>query len=156
MEKQEHGRNSSCTQEGKRQEPCHVTKRSWLAIAIPCVSHLSAKALGTTPLTPGFCCLVQMEQMRNELLQERAVRQDLECDKISLERQVRAAGPMSPPPTPPLHSMQRYRGPTLPKRGISKTISSGNVLSNIKYAWKFTAGGGRIASVFWMLKQAKF
>lgn len=29
----------------------------------------------------------QMEQMRNELLQERAARQDLECDKISLERQ---------------------------------------------------------------------
>lgn len=38
-----------------------------------------------------------MEQMRNELLQERAARQDLECDKISLERQVRAAEP-----TPPL------------------------------------------------------
>ncbi|EPQ08265.1 Cingulin-like protein 1 [Myotis brandtii] len=30
---------------------------------------------------------MEMEQMRNELLQERAVRQDLECDKISLERQ---------------------------------------------------------------------
>ncbi|XP_072236627.1 cingulin-like protein 1 isoform X1 [Leuresthes tenuis] len=29
----------------------------------------------------------QVEQMRNELLQERASRQDLECDKISLERQ---------------------------------------------------------------------
>ncbi|XP_017261044.1 cingulin-like protein 1 [Kryptolebias marmoratus] len=29
----------------------------------------------------------QMDQMRNELLQERAVRQDLECDKTSLERQ---------------------------------------------------------------------
>ncbi|XP_044050041.1 cingulin-like protein 1 isoform X1 [Siniperca chuatsi] len=29
----------------------------------------------------------QMDQMRNELMQERAVRQDLECDKISLERQ---------------------------------------------------------------------
>ncbi|XP_013374329.1 PREDICTED: cingulin-like protein 1 isoform X1 [Chinchilla lanigera] len=29
----------------------------------------------------------QMEQIRNELLQERGVRQDLECDKISLERQ---------------------------------------------------------------------
>ncbi|XP_067358497.1 cingulin-like protein 1 isoform X2 [Channa argus] len=29
----------------------------------------------------------QMEQMRNELIQERAVRQDLECDKTSLERQ---------------------------------------------------------------------
>ncbi|MBN3296386.1 CGNL1 protein, partial [Amia calva] len=29
----------------------------------------------------------QVEQMRNELLQERAARQDLECDKISLERQ---------------------------------------------------------------------
>ncbi|XP_045386020.1 cingulin-like protein 1 [Lemur catta] len=29
----------------------------------------------------------QMEQVRNELLQERATRQDLECDKISLERQ---------------------------------------------------------------------
>ncbi|KAF7658753.1 hypothetical protein LDENG_00008390 [Lucifuga dentata] len=29
----------------------------------------------------------QMDQMRNELLQERAVRQDLECDKMSLERQ---------------------------------------------------------------------
>ncbi|XP_028290103.1 cingulin-like protein 1 [Gouania willdenowi] len=29
----------------------------------------------------------QVEQMRNELLQERAGRQDLECDKISLERQ---------------------------------------------------------------------
>nr|KAF6499475.1 cingulin like 1 [Molossus molossus] len=29
----------------------------------------------------------QMEQMRSELLQERAARQDLECDKISLERQ---------------------------------------------------------------------
>ncbi|XP_070828172.1 cingulin-like protein 1 isoform X1 [Chaetodon trifascialis] len=30
---------------------------------------------------------VQMDQMRNELMQERAVRQDLECDKMSLERQ---------------------------------------------------------------------
>ncbi|XP_067827612.1 cingulin-like protein 1 isoform X2 [Heptranchias perlo] len=29
----------------------------------------------------------QIEQMRNELYQERATRQDLECDKISLERQ---------------------------------------------------------------------
>ncbi|XP_076984138.1 cingulin-like protein 1 isoform X2 [Tamandua tetradactyla] len=29
----------------------------------------------------------QIEQMRSELLQERAARQDLECDKISLERQ---------------------------------------------------------------------
>ncbi|XP_008579383.1 PREDICTED: cingulin-like protein 1 [Galeopterus variegatus] len=29
----------------------------------------------------------QMEQVRSELLQERAARQDLECDKISLERQ---------------------------------------------------------------------
>ncbi|XP_019359841.1 PREDICTED: cingulin-like protein 1 isoform X3 [Gavialis gangeticus] len=29
----------------------------------------------------------QIEQMRNELLQERATKQDLECDKISLERQ---------------------------------------------------------------------
>ncbi|XP_051896522.1 cingulin-like protein 1 [Pristis pectinata] len=29
----------------------------------------------------------QIEQMRNELFQERATRQDLECDKISLERQ---------------------------------------------------------------------
>ncbi|XP_045544587.1 cingulin-like protein 1 isoform X2 [Salmo salar] len=29
----------------------------------------------------------QMEQIRGELLQERAVRQDLECDKITLERQ---------------------------------------------------------------------
>uniref|UniRef100_A0A8C6RXQ7 Cingulin-like 1 n=1 Tax=Nannospalax galili TaxID=1026970 RepID=A0A8C6RXQ7_NANGA len=29
----------------------------------------------------------QMEQMRSELLQERAAKQDLECDKISLERQ---------------------------------------------------------------------
>ncbi|XP_054858343.1 cingulin-like protein 1 isoform X2 [Eublepharis macularius] len=32
-------------------------------------------------------CREQIEQMRNELFQERAVRQDLECDKISLERQ---------------------------------------------------------------------
>ncbi|XP_035521037.1 cingulin-like protein 1 isoform X2 [Morone saxatilis] len=30
---------------------------------------------------------MQMDQMRTELMQERAVRQDLECDKISLERQ---------------------------------------------------------------------
>uniref|UniRef100_A0A665U7H2 Myosin tail domain-containing protein n=1 Tax=Echeneis naucrates TaxID=173247 RepID=A0A665U7H2_ECHNA len=30
---------------------------------------------------------VQVEQMRNELLQERASRQDLECDKMALERQ---------------------------------------------------------------------
>ncbi|XP_029378472.1 cingulin-like protein 1 isoform X1 [Echeneis naucrates] len=29
----------------------------------------------------------QMDQIRNELIQERAVRQDLECDKTSLERQ---------------------------------------------------------------------
>nr|XP_033775780.1 cingulin-like protein 1 [Geotrypetes seraphini]XP_033775781.1 cingulin-like protein 1 [Geotrypetes seraphini]XP_033775782.1 cingulin-like protein 1 [Geotrypetes seraphini]XP_033775783.1 cingulin-like protein 1 [Geotrypetes seraphini] len=32
-------------------------------------------------------CREQMDQMRNELLQEKTVRQDLECDKISLERQ---------------------------------------------------------------------
>lgn len=31
-----------------------------------------------------------MDQIRNELMQERAVRQDLECDKMSLERQVLA------------------------------------------------------------------
>lgn len=37
---------------------------------------------------------VQMEQVRNELLQERAMRQDLECDKISLERQVRVTSPL--------------------------------------------------------------
>nr|XP_023669760.1 cingulin-like protein 1 isoform X2 [Paramormyrops kingsleyae] len=29
----------------------------------------------------------QVEEMRNELLQERAMRQDLECDKVALERQ---------------------------------------------------------------------
>lgn len=33
-------------------------------------------------------CVWQMDQLRNELMQERGVRQDLECDKISLERQV--------------------------------------------------------------------
>ncbi|XP_042327290.1 cingulin-like protein 1 isoform X1 [Sceloporus undulatus] len=32
-------------------------------------------------------CREQIEQMRSELLQERSVRQDLECDKISLDRQ---------------------------------------------------------------------
>ncbi|XP_056428385.1 cingulin-like protein 1 isoform X2 [Hyla sarda] len=32
-------------------------------------------------------CREQIEQMRGELLQERALRQDLECDKMSLERQ---------------------------------------------------------------------
>ncbi|NWX84938.1 CGNL1 protein, partial [Nothoprocta pentlandii] len=32
-------------------------------------------------------CREQIEQMRTELLQERAAKQDLECDKISLERQ---------------------------------------------------------------------
>ncbi|XP_075714068.1 cingulin-like protein 1 [Rhinoderma darwinii] len=32
-------------------------------------------------------CREQIEQMRGELLQERAARQDLECDKMSLERQ---------------------------------------------------------------------
>ncbi|XP_078475227.1 cingulin-like protein 1 [Lampetra planeri] len=31
----------------------------------------------------------QMEQLRGELMQEKAVRQDLECDKISLERQIK-------------------------------------------------------------------
>lgn len=36
-----------------------------------------------------------MEQMRSELLQEKAAKQDLECDKISLERQVRTAGSLS-------------------------------------------------------------
>lgn len=55
------------------------------------------------------------------------MRQDLECDKISLERQVRAAGPRSPPhPSFPQHA--EMTGPTLPKRGISKTISSENFL----------------------------
>lgn len=33
-----------------------------------------------------------MDQMRNELLQERTARQDLECDKMSLERQVLTSG----------------------------------------------------------------
>lgn len=32
-----------------------------------------------------------MDQMRNELLQERTARQDLECDKTSLDRQVLTA-----------------------------------------------------------------
>ncbi|KAM4677852.1 LOW QUALITY PROTEIN: cingulin-like protein 1 [Discoglossus pictus] len=32
-------------------------------------------------------CREQIEQMRSELLQERATKQDLECDKMSLERQ---------------------------------------------------------------------
>lgn len=36
-----------------------------------------------------------MEQMRSELLQEKAAKQDLECDKISLERQVRTASSLS-------------------------------------------------------------
>lgn len=31
----------------------------------------------------------QVDQLRTELMQERSARQDLECDKISLERQVR-------------------------------------------------------------------
>ncbi|XP_056137164.1 cingulin-like protein 1 isoform X2 [Lampris incognitus] len=33
--------------------------------------------------------LMEMDQIRTELIQERAVRQDLECDKLSLERQNR-------------------------------------------------------------------
>ena len=34
-----------------------------------------------------------MDQMRSELVQERAFRQDLECDKMSLERQVMIPAP---------------------------------------------------------------
>lgn len=37
-----------------------------------------------------------MDQMRNELMQERSARQDLECDKISLERQVMIPKPPTP------------------------------------------------------------
>lgn len=37
-----------------------------------------------------FSSSMQMEQLRAELMQERTSRQDLECDKISLERQVGA------------------------------------------------------------------
>ncbi len=33
-------------------------------------------------------CVCQIEQARAELLQERAARHELECDKIRLERQV--------------------------------------------------------------------
>lgn len=51
---------------------------------------LSPTTLRTVTLKQRACfCLLQMDQMRSELLQERAVRQDLECDKTSLERQVR-------------------------------------------------------------------
>lgn len=35
----------------------------------------------------------QMEQLRSELLQERASKQDLECDKIALDRQVNMKSP---------------------------------------------------------------
>lgn len=45
-----------------------------------------------------------MDQMRNELLQERTARQDLECDKMSLERQVLTPGTGPDPgagPDPP-------------------------------------------------------
>lgn len=38
---------------------------------------------------PVSCPCPQIDQLRAELLQERSSRQDLECDKVSLERQVR-------------------------------------------------------------------
>lgn len=38
---------------------------------------------------PVPCPCPQIDQLRAELLQERSSRQDLECDKVSLERQVR-------------------------------------------------------------------
>lgn len=52
--------------------------------------------------------LWQMDQVRSELAQERAARQDLECDKTSLERQVLVLSPhtglrpCSPSPLPAL------------------------------------------------------
>lgn len=40
----------------------------------------------------------QIDQLRAELLQERSSRQDLECDKVSLERQVSGGAASSPRP----------------------------------------------------------
>lgn len=55
--------------------------------------------------------------MRNELLQERASRQDLECDKIALERQVHTllSGGQQ------IHTVWRRKNP---QPGINPLISS--------------------------------
>lgn len=51
-----------------------------------------SSSLSTAEDSPCLCLCCcgrrQMDQVRTELAQERAVRQDLECDKTSLERQV--------------------------------------------------------------------
>lgn len=50
---------------------------------------------------PVPCPCPQIDQLRAELLQERSSRQDLECDKVSLERQVRLrCGGAGPSPQP--------------------------------------------------------
>lgn len=59
--------------------------------------------------------------MRNELLQERASRQDLECDKIALERQVHTllSGRRQ------IHTVSRQQNP---QPGINSLISSVSVV----------------------------
>lgn len=59
-------------------------------------SYCWCVALGGFAINVCFAVFVwQLEQMRNELMQERASRQDVECDKISLERQVKTAPSVS-------------------------------------------------------------
>lgn len=59
----------------------------------------------------------QIDQLRAELLQERSSRQDLECDKVSLERQVSAAeGPH------PAHGPAAHRGPSCSRLGFLRAL----------------------------------
>lgn len=88
-----------------------------------------------------------MEQMRSELLQERAAKQDLECDKISLERQVRTAIHEFLPPIPSTLSWECGRGFPYPRVSMWDTEVRDRMkfmlTHNINRSWRlrFSAEG---------------
>ena len=64
---------------GIQRASCSLLCLMWFSCLVHC-----ERSPNLAPLTPPH----QVDQLRTELMQERSARQDLECDKISLERQV--------------------------------------------------------------------
>lgn len=79
-----------------------------MGLGTPGCGHLQCPRYGAKPpCAPS----PQIDQLRAELLQERSSRQDLECDKVSLERQVSGGAASSPRPC-------RTRGPSCSRLGF--------------------------------------
>lgn len=77
----------------------------------------------------------QMEQLRAELLQERSSRQDLECDKVSLERQVRLShGGHGTAEGTPQGRKAKHLGPAplLPRASLRKGLCSQGAFPAVK------------------------